>query len=123
MLMLWVLRQVTGESAPFVGGIVGCTFVGISLVGALFVSLGCFTSSLTRSQMVAAMLSLALGIGLWVIGYQASGWLPFESGISAWWSQLSLVRHMTDFSRGIFDVSEASFYVTGTLFFLFLPTA
>src|SRR4029453_8803825 len=62
--MLWVLRHVTGEPALFVPGIIGCTLLGIVLVGALFIALGCFASSITSSQIVAAMLSLLFGIGL-----------------------------------------------------------
>lgn len=117
--MLWVLRQVTGEPALFEPGIVVCTFLGIVLVGAFFMALGCFTSSITRSQIVAAMLSLSLGIGLWVLGYQSSGTQP-ETGLAALRSQISLTQHMTDFSRGILDTSHVIFYLTGAAFFLFL---
>ena len=39
------------------------SYLGLALAGAMFLALGLFVSNLVRSQMVAALISLALGIG------------------------------------------------------------
>ena len=51
--------------------IVGSTFLGIFLLGGLFISLGCCASALTRSQVTAAMISLGFGGSLFLLGVLA----------------------------------------------------
>lgn len=118
--VLLMMRQVTGEAALFEPRVVGVTFVGIALVGCLFMSMGCFASALTRSEIVAAMVSFLFGIGLWMLGYR-----PDSSGLLPAWAapaleHISMTRHMEDFSRGLMVGRHLVFYVTGTWLFLFL---
>ncbi len=60
-------------------------YLGIFLVGGLFLSLGCLASSLTRSQMAAAMISFALGVSLFALGFVAPG---AAGSPTEWQSQL-----------------------------------
>ena len=118
--VLMVMRQVTGEAALFEPRVVAVTFAGIGLVGCLFMALGCFASSLTRSEIVAAMVSFLLGIGLWMLGYR-----PESSGLLPPWAapaleHISMTRHMEDFSRGLVVGRHLVFYVSATWLFLFL---
>jgi len=118
--VLLVMRQVTGEAALFEPRVVAVTFAGIGLVGCLFMALGCFASSLTRSEIVAAMVSFLLGIGLWMLGYR-----PESSGLLPPWAapaleHISMTRHMEDFSRGLVVGRHLVFYVSATWLFLFL---
>ena len=48
------------------------TYLGLALAGAMFLSLGLFVSSLVSSQMVAALISLFLGLVFIVAGF----WRP-----------------------------------------------
>lgn len=118
--VLFSLRQITGEAALFEPVIVGVTFLGIALVGSLFMALGCFASSLTRSDIIAAMVSFLFGIGLWMLGYR-----PDVSGVVPAWAvpaleHMSMTRHMEDFSRGLVVGRHVVFYVSATALFLFL---
>ncbi len=118
--VLFSLRQITGEAALFEPVIVAVTFLGIALVGALFMAVGCFASALTRSDIIAAMVAFLFGIGLWMLGYrpEASGMLP------AWavpaLEHMSMTRHMEDFARGMVVGRYVVYYVTVTGLFLFL---
>lgn len=118
--VLFALRQITGEPALFEPRIVAVTFTGITLVGGLFMALGCFASAMTKSDIIAAMVTFLFGIGLWMLGYrpEASGMLP------AWavpvLEHISMTRHMEDFSRGLAVGRHVVFYVTATALFLFL---
>ena len=67
---LFIVRRFTNQGSLDVGT-VGGMFLGIFLVGGLFVSLGCFASSLTRSQITAAMISFVLGVSLFSLGFLA----------------------------------------------------
>src|SRR6185369_10104373 len=54
---VFVVRHFSNDPSALDLGTLGSTFLGILLLGGLYMSLGCFASSLTRSQIVAAMFS------------------------------------------------------------------
>jgi ABC-2 type transport system permease protein len=118
--VLAVLRQITGEAAFLEPRVTAVVFLGVLLVGSLFMAMGCFASSLTRSQIIAAMVSFLLGVGLWVISLRPAVANPAEGILGRVFDHLSLMRHMEDFSRGVVDSRHLVFYVTGTVLFLFL---
>jgi len=116
---LFTVRHFTNQNA-LDGGTVGGMFLGIFLVGGLFISLGCFASALTRSQMAAAMIALVLGVTLFALGFLAEA-LP---ATAHWQAQVisyfNLFEQMRDFARGVVDTRAVTFYLTATFLFLFL---
>src|SRR5690606_8597382 len=56
LYMLLVQRYTKGPAALLDWATVGSTFLGIVLIGAVYVAMGCFASALTRSQLMAAAL-------------------------------------------------------------------
>jgi len=116
---LFIVRHFTKQGG-LDSGTVGGMFVGIFLVGALFLSLGCFASSLTKSQMTAAMISFVLGVSLFSLGFIAMA-LPGGSDLrSQILSQFDLFNQMHNFARGMIDMRSVTFYVSVTFLFLFL---
>lgn len=117
----FILRQVAGQSWPVDWGACASTGLGILLLGCLFCSMGCFASSLTRTQTVAAMLSLVLGVGLFLISMLA-GRPP--AGLAAWQaaalSPFVLLDHMQDFARGVVDTRPIVFHLSLSVLFLYL---
>jgi len=117
---LLVVRHYASDTAVLDGGVVGGTFLGILLLGAVLISLGCCASALTRSQVIAAMISLAFGASVFLLGYLASQlpaqdtWQVQVLGCFAWFEQ------MHDFARGVVDTRPVVLLVSMTLFFLFL---
>jgi ABC-2 type transport system permease protein len=120
LAVLLTLRKVTGEEAWFVPKVIASSFLGIGLIGALYMAIGCFASSLTRSQIIAAMTSFLLGVSLWVLSLRTLLPNPDATLLDQFLGHLSLLRHMEDFVRGIVDARHVVFYITGILFFLFL---
>ena len=59
---LFMVRHFTNQTGALDAGTVGGMYLGIFLVGCLFLSLGCFASAISRSQMAAAMISFVLGV-------------------------------------------------------------
>jgi ABC-2 type transport system permease protein len=96
-------------------------YLGIVLVGALFVSIGLFCSSLTRSQVVAAVSSVAILFLITIAPYLA---LTLEgSTLSATWRKVAeqaVYNRYADFSRGVVDISHVVFFLAVTTVFLFL---
>ncbi|MEI9863813.1 MAG: ABC transporter permease [Limisphaerales bacterium] len=117
---LFVVRHFTNQPGALDAGTVGGMYLGIFLVGCLFLSLGCFASAISRTQMGAAMVSFVLGVTLFSLGFLAEA-LP---ATAQWQSQalsyFGLFEQMHDFARGVLDTRTVTFYVTATFFFLFL---
>ena len=118
---LFIVQHFTSQNSALDAGTVGGMFLGIFLTGGLFLSLGCFASSLTRSQVAAAMISFVLGVSLFSLGFLAEA-LPATT--QPWQLQIvsyfGLFEQMHDFARGVVDVRAVVFYVSATFLFLFL---
>src|SRR2546421_4986451 len=117
---LFVVRHYSSQATAFTPGILGSTFLGIFLVGCLFISLGCFASSLTRNQVTAVMISLGFGAALFLVGVLADEF----SSRTGWQDQVlaavAIFQQMHDFARGVIDTRPIMLFVSLTLFFLFL---
>jgi ABC-2 type transport system permease protein len=117
---LFLVRHFTNQPGALDAGTVGGMYLGIFLVGCLFLSLGCFASAVSRTQMGAAMVSFVLGVTLFSAGFLAEA-LP---ATARWQSQalsyFGLFEQMHDFARGVVDTRTVIFYVSITLLFLFL---
>jgi ABC-2 type transport system permease protein len=117
---LFVVQHFTNQPGALDGGTVGGMYLGIFLTGCLFLSLGCFASAISRTQMGAAMISFVLGVTLFSLGFLAEA-LP---ATAQWQSQalsyFGLFEQMHDFARGVVDTRTVTFYVSATFFFLFL---
>ena len=101
-------------------GPVASGYVGIFLLGGLFLAVGIFASSLTRSQIVAALGTFAIlmvffSFGL-LEGLFNSEWAKAALGYMNLW------QHMEEFSRGIVDSRRLVFYVSLACLFLFLSS-
>lgn len=117
---LFLVRHFAKQGEALDIGTIGGMYLGTFLVGCLFLSLGCFASSLTRSQMAAAMVSFVLGVSLFLFGYMAEGIAtPTHWGAQVL-SYFDLFDQMLDFARGIVDTKSVVLYASLTLFFLFL---
>ncbi len=115
-----LVQHFTNEPAGFDYGTAGSTYLGIILVGCLYMSLGCFASSLTRSQIIAAMISFAIGLTFFLLSF-----LPEQVSLGKSWggqalNYMAMREHMRDFTRGIIDTRYVVFYVSLTTLFLFL---
>jgi ABC-2 type transport system permease protein len=89
---------------------------GIFLLGAALLALGTFISSLTENQIIAAVLTFAAILMIWVLdlGRSATG------GLGEVLAYLSVIHHYEDFTRGVIDTSGLIYYVSFVLFFVFL---
>jgi ABC-2 type transport system permease protein len=92
-------------------------YVGLILLGGAALAVGLYASSLTDSQMVAALIAFAILLGFWLVSWAADA-LPAQFGPVL--QYLSLTRHYTDFSKGIIDSSHLVYFLTLTGGFLFL---
>ncbi len=96
------------------------TYLGLALTGAMFLSIGLLVSSLVKSQMVAALLSLFLGLIFIVLGI----WRPDMDTSGTTYQSIFFItvplHFERNFSRGLVDTRNLVLYVSVTLFCLFL---
>ena len=117
---LFVVRHFTDQPGTLDPGTISGMFLGVFLVGCLFLSLGCFASALSRSQMAAAMISFVLGVSLFSLGFLAQAITAPTQWKTQLLSYFGLFDQMNDFAQGVVDSRTMIFYVSLTLFFLFL---
>jgi ABC-2 type transport system permease protein len=115
---LMIVQHFTNQPRPD-WGVVGGMYLGIFLSGCMFLSIGCLASSLTKSQMVAAIVSLAVGVVLFILAYMAQV-IPASATAADALFYFNLFKQMEDFTRGVVDTRAVIFYVSLTLVFLFL---
>jgi ABC-2 type transport system permease protein len=120
LVYLMIIRRYSNDASVFDARILLSTCIGMVLVGSLYISLGCLASALSRSQIIAAIISYAFGLALFLLSLRAlvaarpSGWK------AKLFSYISTTEHMQEFARGTVDTRYLVFYLSLTVFFLFL---
>jgi ABC-2 type transport system permease protein len=102
------------DYGPIVSG-----YMGIFLVGALFISVGLFCSALTRSQVVAAAAAAGILYVITIVPYQVTA----LATLSPFWRSVAdqcVFRRYADFSKGVIDSGNVTFFLAVTAVFLFL---
>ena len=102
---------------PVGGEVFGC-LLGVILIGASFIAVGLFISSLTESQLSAAVISIAAIIVMVLAGM-------FNTYIEVEWIRtvldwISVLSRFDYFAYGLFDFSALLYYLSITGVFLFL---
>jgi len=94
-------------------------YLGLLLMGGCFVSVGLFFSSLTKNQIVAAVLTFVVLLLLWVIDWMTNF---ASSGVASLLNYLSITSHLDDFAKGIVDTRHVVYYLSFITFGLFLTS-
>jgi len=92
-------------------------YIGLVLLGATFIAVGLFASSLTENQIVASIISFGVLLMLWVVGWSAD----YVGG--AWGkvlSDLSIIEHFDNFAKGVLDTKDVVYYLGFVTLALFL---
>jgi len=100
------------ELGPMIAG-----HAGLWLMGTAFIALGVFISSLTESQVVAAVSGLGSLLLLWVISWAGEHVGP---GWRQLFEQVSIYQHFDDMSKGVVETNDIVYYLLFTALCLFL---
>lgn len=92
-------------------------YLGLFLLGAAFIAIGLFTSSVTDSQVVAVVLGFFILLMFFVIGYGAQGQEGFWK---EFFQYLGLAGHLESFARGIVRLPAVVYYLSLAFLGLFL---
>jgi ABC-2 type transport system permease protein len=118
MLFLLVLHD--GGKFEFEMLPVAATYIGTFTVGAMFISVGVFFSSLTRNQIIAAILTFA--VLMMLFSTFVLDW--FSSRLPAGWGDVvkyvAVLRHLGELGKGVMDLKFILFHLSVTIFMLFV---
>ena len=92
-------------------------YIGFMLLGATYIAVGVFASSLTENQVIAVIISYASLLIMWLADSMSNVVGGFASKLLSWFSILSRYE---DFNRGILGLSPVVYYLSFTAVFLFL---
>lgn len=101
-------------------GVIAFGYVGLLLVGALYIAVGLFASACTKHQLLAAVIAmLILSVFTLVVNYWADSAGPRLGHVLM---TVNVMAHFEDFTKGILDTKSLVFFLSTTVFFLFLST-
>ena len=112
ILSIFTFAYGNPELVPILNG-----YLGLFLMGAAFISVGIFFSSLTENQIVAAVLTFGTLLLFWILN-----WASYSAG-GIWkgvLNYLSFIQHFDDMTRGILDTTDLVYYLSFIFLGLFL---
>jgi ABC-2 type transport system permease protein len=101
--------------APFTAELIG-GYIGFVLLGASFIAVGIFTSSITENQIIAAVVGIVSLLIMWLADSIAELVSGFGATVLNWFSLLSRYE---SFSKGILALGPIVYYLTFIAVFLF----
>jgi len=110
--LMWTYADNPPEWVPILTGA-----GGLFLLGASFLAMGTFVSTLTRNQIVAGILSFCLFLGMWTLGWADS---PTAGPVMKAVSYLGVTSHLEDLAKGVVDLKDIVFYLSVIVFGIFL---
>lgn len=114
VLLLIVFASGRPDLGPIFSG-----YIGILMVGSLFISVGLFCSSTTRDQIVAVVLSILILALATVVPYLAAQYANLRPSLRTVVDQ-AVYRRYGDFAKGVVSAGNVTFFVLTTAIFLFL---
>lgn len=92
-------------------------YLGILLSAMLYLAIGVFFSAITENQVVAALLTFAVLIGVFFLRFVGDNQTGFWQGVL---TNASTWGHFDDFARGILDTKHVVYYILASFGFLFM---
>ena len=97
-------------------------FLGLLMVGGLYLAIGAFASATTQNQIIAFLVTVFIILSLvYLCPYLArTDWLADWAKQGLFY--LNIYEQYGDFAKGIIDLGRVVFFVSGTGLFLFFAT-
>jgi len=103
------------DLGPFATG-----FLGLLLVGGLYLAIGTFASTLTQNQIIAFLVTIFFICILTFVTF----FVPRANNVWQWLKDVTLYLNVNaqfeDFTKGLIDTGCLAYFIVGIAFFLFL---
>ena len=94
-------------------------YIGVLLIGAVFIGIGLLASTLTQNQLVAFLIAFVISLILWLLDGLSGN---FSAGTGNVLSYLALQSHLDDFSSGSVQTKDIVYLLSLIVCSLFLAT-
>ena len=111
---VWCMAEPVGnvDAGAFWG-----SFIGLLFLSAVYAAIGTFASSLSRNQVVAFIVALALCF-FFYYGFEVTGRFFSEGATVYFLDNLGIHAHYKSMSRGVLDSRDMAYFVAVTALFL-----
>lgn len=92
-------------------------YLGVFCLGASFMAIGLFASSLTANVIVSAMVTFAISLVVWLL---PSAGQMFGGSAADVMGYLSVINHQENLGRGVLDTTDLVFYISFIAAWLFM---
>ncbi len=86
------------------------SYLGMFLLGACYVAVGLFASSLTQSSVLSVFIALMMNIGLWLVAMGAD--MAESPAVVAIFKHISVGLHLQDFMSGVIKLSSIVLFLS-----------
>jgi ABC-2 type transport system permease protein len=97
---------------------IATAYLGVLLLGGVFLSVGLLASALTENQVIAVVLSFGLLLVIWLFDW--AGQLLGDSPFGKLISYLSPIGHFDNLVKGVVDSKDLVYFATAIILSLFL---
>ncbi|MBN2745290.1 MAG: gliding motility-associated ABC transporter permease subunit GldF [Bacteroidales bacterium] len=100
------------------GGVIG-SYVGLLLLGSVFIAIGLFASSISNNQIIAFLVSIVIS-GFLLIGFDFIYNFSIFGSFDLIIKSLGIMSHYTSISRGVLDLRDLLYFLSATAIFILL---
>jgi ABC-2 type transport system permease protein len=112
LLVVWAYADKPPEWRPIATGL-----LAVLLLGSALIAVGLFVSTLTRNQIIAAVIAFSLSLVMLVLGWFDS---PTAGPFMKFVTYFGLTNHLEDLLKGVIDLKDVLFYLSVITFGLVL---
>ncbi|HHV74352.1 ABC transporter permease [Thermoanaerobacterium sp. R66] len=92
-------------------------YIGTFLMGAAFIAIGIFASSLTENQLIAGVIGFSILLLFWIVSWLGD---VFQGTAKNIVDNISLLQRFTNFQNGVLSLNDVVFYLSVIIFFVFV---
>lgn len=120
LIYVWcIVKLATPATPPDLGAIAG-SYIGLFFLGALFVSMGLLASIHSFNAIVGFVLGVILSYLVYDALYQLADLNLLGGQFNYFLEYMGIRYHYDSISRGVIDVPDVVYFISATLFFLYL---
>ncbi len=119
LFYFYSINQLSDPVGNVDSGKIWGSYLGLFFLGAAFVSISTFASSITKNQVIAFILSLFLCFFIY-IGFQSIGSFELFGSFDSVIINLGVIEHYISISKGVLDTRDILYFLSLSIFFILL---
>ncbi|CAL2088500.1 gliding motility-associated ABC transporter permease subunit GldF [Tenacibaculum sp. 190524A02b] len=117
LIYVYTINDLGNSVGNFDGGSIIGSYLGLLFLASTYVAIGLFSSTLSKNQIVAFIISVFITFLLFY-GLEAIGNAMGNTGYTI--QQFGINEHFKSISRGVIDSRDVIYFVSASFFFLFI---